>query len=226
MKKNRLFEDAWKQCNEEVKMAKMQLKNIQANIRELLDNIETCDELDVWVQSYLTKADDYLDSVKKYVVFGKDEDTTIIEPTLVSGDTTPLATEPIMPPIDKYDPDVEKTSAMDLTPDTPEEAEEEPVKAEFPEEIEGEDEFPEEDEEEIEGEDEFPEEDEEEIKEPEELDLDDEEFKMPSMRDFEVKGGKTISEVPMPKPKEEDQLSLEDIDFFNNQEYSGEEEMI
>jgi hypothetical protein len=170
MKKNRLFEDDWKQCNEEAKMAKMQLKNIQANVTELLDKIESCDELDAWVQSYLTKADDYLDSVKKYVVFGQDEDTTVIEPTEVTGEepetTGPvpasapapvLSNEPLMPPIDGYDPDAEEP-ATDLTPgaeiEEPE-VEEEPI--EEPELTGDEEEFPEDEEEEEEIEDdEFP----------------------------------------------------------------------
>ncbi len=240
MEKNRLFEDDWKQCNEEAKMAKMQLKSIQANVTELLNKIESCEELDAWVQSYLTKADDYLDSVKKYVVFGQDEDTTIIEPTLVgdegepetTGQSVPPTHEPIMPPISGYDPDAEEAPAMDLTPEGPETEEpiEEPeLPGERGEEIEDEDEFPEEGEggeEEIEDEGEFPEEDEEdfpdeeeeEIEEPEELDLDDDEFRMPSMGDFEIGGGEAISgELPMPKPEEEDQLSLEDIDFFNDE---------
>lgn len=241
MKKNRLFEDDWKQCNEEAKMAKMQLKNIQANVTELLDKIESCEELDAWVQSYLTKADDYLDSVKKYVVFGQDEDTTVLQPTEVEPETTgqppltpapaALSNEPLMPPISGYDPDAEEAPATDLTPEGPEI--EEPIEPELPgegeeiekpglpgeEEIEDEDEFPEDEEEELPGE----EGDEEAIEEPEELDLDDDQFEMPPIGDFEIGGGEAVSEVPMPKPAEEDQLSYDDLDFYNDQEYAPEE---
>jgi hypothetical protein len=238
MKKNRLFEDDWKQANDESKVAKMQLKNMQANIQELLNKIDSAEELDAWVQSYLTKADDYLDSVKKYVVFGQDEDTTVLQPTEIEATEKPATPEakPVslptpMPPISGYDPDAEiDEPAMDLTQEKPmEEPEgEEPIEGpelpgeeeeiespELPgEEIEDE-EFPE-DEEEIEddGEDEeeLPGEDDEVIEKPEELDL-----------DVEIGGGEAVSEMPMPKPAEEDQLTYDDLDFYNDQEYSEEE---
>jgi hypothetical protein len=277
MEKNRLFEDAWKQCNEEVKMAKMQLKNIQANVEELLEKIETCEELDAWVQSYLTKADDYLDSVKKYVVFGQDEDeegdeeSTILQPSEVEepgddlGDETgikpanTLLPEP-MPPISGYDPDAEETPATDLTKDSgneiegPELSGEEDLPGEnelsgeedLPgeNELSGEEDLPgeedlsnedklsgeegeeEEEEEDLPGEDELSGEEgeEDEIEEP---DLDDSEFEMPSLGDFEtepgeIKAGEARGDMPMPKPEEEDQLTFDDVDFFNKE--SGEED--
>jgi hypothetical protein len=249
MKKNRLFEDDWKQCNEEAKMAKMQLKNIQANVAELLDKIESCEELDAWVQSYLTKADDYLDSVKKYVVFGQDEDTTVVEPTEVTpgepettGPVPPAATpalsnEPLMPPISGYDPDAEEAPATDLTPgaegeepeieepmeelpggeeEFPEDGEEEVEDEDFPEDVEDVEDEDMEDVEDMEDEEEFPEEEEEVIEEPEELD--DDEFKMPSMADFEIGGGEAVTDIKMPKPTEEDQLTFDDVEFFNGEE--------
>jgi len=262
MKKNRLFEDDWKQCNEEAKMAKMQLKNIQANVADLLDKIESCEELDAWVQSYLTKADDYLDSVKKYVVFGQDEDTTVLEPTEVTPGAKP-AVPPTgvpevpspMPPIDGYDPDAEEEPAEDLTPEPeveeepemePEmepgdeeaipdeeiediEGEEDMEDEDFPEDVEdmedetenmGDEELP--DEEEIE----YPEDGEEAIEEPEELDLDDDQFKMPSIGNFEIGGGEAISGMEMPKPDEEDELSMEDIEFFQGQKEEPEVEEV
>lgn len=236
MKKNRLFEDDWKQCNDEAKVAKMQLKNMQANVQELLNKIDACEELDAWVQSYLTKADDYLDSVKKYVVFGQDEETTIIEPIPITGDMgepktaeepAPLipgdkAPEPLMPPIDGYDPDAE-----DLSPE-PEEAEieEEPGEEEEIEELPGEDVEDVEDMEDMEDE-----EDVEDMGDEEEMedlpDMDDDNFQMPSINNFEIGGGEAVSgeeEIPMPKPEEEDELSFDDLDFFNTQEYANPEE--
>lgn len=265
MKKTRLFEDDWKQPDDEVKMAKIQLKNIQANVEELLEKIESCEELDSWVQSYLTKADDYLDSVKKYVVFGQDEneESTILQPSEVEpgGDEQGGLKEPgtslpePMPPISGYDPDAEETPATDLSkepdsdlpgevalPGEGEEGSELPGEEDLPgdeEELPDEDELTGDEEElpdevELPGEeDELPneEEGEDEIEEPE--GLDDAEFKMPSMGDFEtepgepgesgdIKGGEVRGDMPMPKPEEEDQLTFDDVDFFNKE--TGEED--
>lgn len=201
MKKNRLFEEDWKQCNDEAKMAKIQLKSIQSNVEELLDKIESCGEIDAWVQSYLTKADDYLDSVKKYVVFGE-EDSEIIqpipveepeveEPAPMTGSPEP---EPIMPPIDDYDPDAEP-EPMDLTPGVP-------------------------------GEDELPEPEEDELPEPEEGEEWDD-IEMPSLDNFQIQGGEArFGEEPMPRREEEDELSFDDLDFFNSEEFAEPEEEV
>lgn len=201
MKKNRLFEEDWKQCNDEAKMAKIQLKSIQSNVEELLDKIESCGEIDAWVQSYLTKADDYLDSVKKYVVFGE-EDSEIIqpipveepeveEPAPMTGSPEP---EPIMPPIDDYDPDAEP-EPMDLTPGVP-------------------------------GEDELPEPEEDELPEPEEGEEGDD-IEMPSLDNFQIQGGEArFGEEPMPRREEEDELSFDDLDFFNSEEFAEPEEEV
>ena len=211
MKKNRLFEDDWKQCNDEAKMAKIQLKSIQSNVEELLAKIESCGEIDAWVQSYLTKADDYLDSVKKYVVFGE-EDSEIIQPIPVeepeveepapkTGSPEP---EPIMPPIDDYDPDAEP-EPMDLTPGVP-----------------GEDELPEPEE----VEDELPEPEEDELPEPEEGEEWDD-IEMPSLDNFQIQGGEArFGEEPMPRREEEDELSFDDLDFFNSEEFAEPEEEV
>ena len=219
MKKNRLFEEDWKQCNDEAKMAKIQLKSIQSNVEELLAKIESCGEIDAWVQSYLTKADDYLDSVKKYVVFGE-EDAEIIQPIPVEepeGDESVPMTgtpepEPIMPPIDDYDPDAEP-EPMDLTPGVP-----------------GEDELPEPEEDELpepeEVEDELPEPEEDELPEPEEGEEWDD-IEMPSLDNFQIQGGEArFGEEPMPRREEEDELSFDDLDFFNSEEFAEPEEEV
>jgi len=253
MEKKRLFEDDWKQCNDEAKVAKMQLKNMQANIQELLGKIDACEELDAWVQSYLTKADDYLDSVKKYVVFGQDEETTIIEPTPVNEPVTngpvPPQGKPLMPSIADFDPDAEEPEGegpMDLIGkggpeelgEPIEELPEEPIEEpdiegdEMGDEIEDdeiEDEEIEDDEMGDEIEDEGPEgeelSDEEPIEEPEELDLDDDQFEMPSIGDFDVEDGEAIPSgmESLPKPSPEDEVTYDDIEFFNGPDEEGEE---
>jgi len=77
-------EDDWKQTDDESDMAKSQLSSIHANAVKLLDMIESNEQLDAWVQSKLTKAQDYLQSVYDYmqgednekkddVIYGEDE---------------------------------------------------------------------------------------------------------------------------------------------------------
>ena len=228
MKRNSLFEDSWKQCNEEAKLAKIQLKNIQQNVAELLDKIEACDELDAWVQSYLTKADDYLDSVKKYVVFGQEEETTVIEPIEIPSESpanTPTQTpapaptpEPgddiEMPSIDQFDPDVKKT-ATDLTPEVPTDGEEDIEGAE------AEDITEPEDDENGEVEDD--------AMEPDDFD-DEEDIEMPSIDDFDLDGDDDEDQENIPmdltskKKGEEDEVTFDDIDYFNTQEFMDPED--
>jgi hypothetical protein len=231
MKRTPVFEDSWKQCNEEAKMAKIQLKNIQANVEQLLSKIESCDELDAWVQSYLTKADDYLDSVKKYVVFGQDDEETIIEPTLV-GDEPEEFEEPDMeepemdepkdsmvpepmPPLDQFDPEADSAPGMNLM-GAPDGEVEEPVEDEIEEPI---------------GDEVVIEDPEEEIDDVEVEDTGDDDLMMPPIGDFEVADGEAIpaSDISMPPKKEEtDELNFDDIDFFNSSEFvdSDEEEQM
>lgn len=77
-------EDDWKQQDDESDMAKSQLSSIHTNAVKLLDMIESNDQLDAWVQSKLTKAQDYLQSVYDYmksqntekednIIYGEDE---------------------------------------------------------------------------------------------------------------------------------------------------------
>jgi cellobiose-specific phosphotransferase system component IIA len=77
-------EDDWKQTDDESDMAKSQLSSIHSNAVKLLDMIESNEQLDAWVQSKLTKAQDYLQSVYDYmqsentekkdnVIYGEDE---------------------------------------------------------------------------------------------------------------------------------------------------------
>ena len=77
-------EDDWKQTDDESDMAKSQLSSIHSNAVKLLDLIESNEQLDAWVQSKLTKAQDYLQSVYDYmqgednekkdnVIYGEDE---------------------------------------------------------------------------------------------------------------------------------------------------------
>ena len=77
-------EDDWKQHDDESDMAKSQLSSIHTNTVKLLDMIESNDQLDAWVQSKLTKAQDYLQSVYDYmksqnaekednIIYGEDE---------------------------------------------------------------------------------------------------------------------------------------------------------
>ena len=116
-KRKKLFEDDWKSPTDESKMAKMQLKSILANAQELLDKIEAAEELDAWVQSYLTKADDYLESVKKYVVYGQEE-ATVLQPIPINGEGP--TDEPIMPSIKDFNPMAEPATDLGEPQEGPE----------------------------------------------------------------------------------------------------------
>jgi len=60
-------EDDWKQSDDESDMAHSQLKSIQSNASKLMNMIDNNEQLDAWVQSKLTKAQDYLQSVSDYL---------------------------------------------------------------------------------------------------------------------------------------------------------------
>jgi hypothetical protein len=55
------------QANDESSMAKSQLRSIQSNASKLMSMIGDNEQLDAWVQSKLTKAEDYLNSVEGYI---------------------------------------------------------------------------------------------------------------------------------------------------------------
>jgi hypothetical protein len=64
-----LNEDHHKECSDEVSMAKIQLKSIMADAGELLQSLDQCEQLDAWVQSKISVAEDYITTVNKYMKF-------------------------------------------------------------------------------------------------------------------------------------------------------------
>ena len=66
-------EDDWQQPDDESSMAKAQLKSIQSNASKLMDIIGDDEQLEAWVQSKLTTAEDYLDAVAGYLESQEDE---------------------------------------------------------------------------------------------------------------------------------------------------------
>lgn len=62
-----LEEDDWQDTNDESSMAKSQLYSIAKYAIELMKMIEDGEQLDAWVQSKITKAADYVNSVKNYM---------------------------------------------------------------------------------------------------------------------------------------------------------------
>ena len=62
-----LTEDDWMQPDDESDMAHGQLRSIKDLASELCDIIDDGEQLDAWVQSKLTKAEDYLNSVYNYM---------------------------------------------------------------------------------------------------------------------------------------------------------------
>ena len=70
---NRALLENHHEGSDEVQMAKIQLKSIMADAAEILQKIEGKGDLDSWIQSKLTMADDYLATIKKHLQFGEEE---------------------------------------------------------------------------------------------------------------------------------------------------------
>lgn len=143
--KESLNEDHHKECSDEVGMAKIQLKSIMKEAGEILNDLEGCEELDAWVQSKLSIAEDYLVTVRKYLEFEEEkapEELPLIPqgpgPEIIDEipaenpeeDPEPVA-EPIepvvmdvddieMPPLDLAGPDESPEGEMVLSDEEPE----------------------------------------------------------------------------------------------------------
>jgi len=61
------------EIDEEGKMAKRQLSDIAEYSEELMGMLQDETQLEAWVQSKLTKAADYIKTVKHYVEYGMEE---------------------------------------------------------------------------------------------------------------------------------------------------------
>ena len=69
-----IYEDDHLQSDDESSMAQAQLKSIQSNASKLMDIIGDDEQLDAWVQSKLTKAEDYLDAAAGYLESEEEEE--------------------------------------------------------------------------------------------------------------------------------------------------------
>ena len=65
--KTKVKESHHQDPSDESSMAQSQLVSILSNATDLMQMIQNGDQLDAWVQAKLTKAEDYLDSVKGYI---------------------------------------------------------------------------------------------------------------------------------------------------------------
>jgi hypothetical protein len=70
---NFLNEDHHKECSDEVAMAKIQLKSLINDAGEILQSLDKCEQLDAWVQSKLSIAEDYITTVRKYMQYEEEE---------------------------------------------------------------------------------------------------------------------------------------------------------
>jgi hypothetical protein len=61
------------EIDEEGEMAKRQLQDMEKYARELNEMLTDTTQLEAWVQAKLTKAADYLKTVKHYVEYGMEE---------------------------------------------------------------------------------------------------------------------------------------------------------
>jgi hypothetical protein len=83
---NHLEEDDWKQPDDESDMAHSQLRAVKDLSDKLCNMIDDGEQLDAWVQSKLTKAEDYLNSVYRYLA-GEEEEDMDDMPSMHSSDS-------------------------------------------------------------------------------------------------------------------------------------------
>jgi len=69
-------EDYHKEASDEAAMAKVQLKSIMKDATEILQGLESSEQLDAWVQSKLSVAEDYLSTIRKYMEFEEEKAPT------------------------------------------------------------------------------------------------------------------------------------------------------
>jgi hypothetical protein len=81
-----LEEDDWKQPDDESDMAHSQLRAVKDLSDKLCNMIDDGEQLDAWVQSKLTKAEDYLNSVYRYLA-GEEEEDMDDMPSMHSSDS-------------------------------------------------------------------------------------------------------------------------------------------
>ena len=81
-----LEEDDWKQPDDESDMAHSQLRAVKDLADKLCNMIDDGEQLDAWVQSKLTKAEDYLNSVYRYLA-GEEEEEMDNMPSMHSSDS-------------------------------------------------------------------------------------------------------------------------------------------
>lgn len=81
-----LEEDDWKQPDDESDMAHGQLRSIKSLTDKLCNMIDDGEQLDAWVQSKLTIAEDYLNSVYNYLA-GEESEEMDDMPSMHSSDS-------------------------------------------------------------------------------------------------------------------------------------------
>jgi len=138
----RLNEDHHKEASDESQMARIQLKSIMADAAAILQGLDNAEQLDAWVQSKLTIAEDYLSTVKKYLQYEEEQPPQELPLIPQEGEETEViaAEEPLMPPmagnmlskdeLPEYDED-DELDAADLAVFSKEPDEEEDFEEDF-----------------------------------------------------------------------------------------------
>lgn len=87
-----LKEDHNKECSDEASMAKIQLKSIMDAAGEILQGLDNCEQLDAWVQSKISIAEDYITTVAKYMKYEEEEKPAEL-PLVPAGSEVPQETD-------------------------------------------------------------------------------------------------------------------------------------
>jgi len=94
------------EIDEEGRMAKRQLSDIAEYAAELSEMLSDETQLEAWVQAKLTKAADYIKTVKHYVEYGMEEGAyDQVTPEMGAG---MAAMTDVMPPLAQTEPEMEE----------------------------------------------------------------------------------------------------------------------
>lgn len=120
-----LNEDHHKEASDETSMAKIQLKSIMADAADLLQKMDQAEELDAWVQSKLSVAEDYISTIRKYMEFEEESQPEVLPLIPAGGEDVEMGmepgAEPAIPAIDAMDDmgDMEGMGDMDAALEGP-----------------------------------------------------------------------------------------------------------
>jgi hypothetical protein len=107
------------QCSDDVAMAKMHVKSIMDDAGEILRALDQCEELDAWIQSNLSLAENYLSDIRKNLQYKEESKPTELPLIPSAEEETPAEFETMpeddfmMPSISVQEPSMDQEFDME-----------------------------------------------------------------------------------------------------------------